>query len=70
MYSKNFTKFGLDMNLFVSIVSAIFVLVFSLFTIIWPGYFFGSRSEANHGENRARRGISLKYNIIREEELL
>jgi len=34
--SRNFTKFGLDMNLFVSIVSAILVLGFISFTIIRP----------------------------------
>lgn len=45
LYSKNFTKFGLDMNLFVSIVSALLVLGFASFTILKPDVsaeFFGA----------------------------
>lgn len=34
--SRNFTKFGLDMNLFVSVVTAILVLTFIIFTIVKP----------------------------------
>jgi len=47
--SRNFTKFGLDMNLFVSIVSALLVLGFISFTIIRPNLsaeFFGGVNEA------------------------
>ena len=36
LYSRNFTKFGLDMNVFVSVVSALLVLGFSVFTIVKP----------------------------------
>ena len=36
LYSRNFTKYGLDMNLFVSIVSALLVLGFIIFTISKP----------------------------------
>ena len=36
MFSRNFTKFGLDMNPFVSIVAAVLVLAFSIFTILRP----------------------------------
>lgn len=36
LYSRNFTKFGLDMNVFVSVVSALLVLGFASFTIIKP----------------------------------
>ena len=31
--SRNFTKFGLDMNIFVSVVTAVLVLAFIIFTI-------------------------------------
>lgn len=34
--SRNFTKFGLDMNLFVSGVTAVLVLAFIIFTISKP----------------------------------
>lgn len=34
--SRNFTKFGLDMNIFVSLVTAILVLSFIIFTISKP----------------------------------
>ncbi|MTI68958.1 MAG: BCCT family transporter [Firmicutes bacterium] len=36
LYSRNFTKYGFDMNLFVSLVSAVFVLGFIIFTITMP----------------------------------
>ncbi|QXM07113.1 BCCT family transporter [Crassaminicella indica] len=36
LHSRNFQRFGLDMNLFVSIASAILVLGFSIFTIVNP----------------------------------
>lgn len=36
LYSRNFTKFGLDMNIFVSVVTAILVLGFVIFTISLP----------------------------------
>lgn len=34
--AKNFTKFGLDMNIFVSLVTAVLVLAFVIFTIAQP----------------------------------
>ena len=36
LYSRNFTKFGLDLNIFVSVVTAILVLGFVVFTIAKP----------------------------------
>ena len=36
LYSKNFTRFGLDLNVFVSIVTTLLVLAFSIFTILKP----------------------------------
>ncbi len=36
LHSRNFTKFGFDMNLFVSLVSAVLVLGFITFTITMP----------------------------------
>lgn len=36
LYSRNFTKYGLDMNIFVSLVTAILVLGFIIFTILKP----------------------------------
>lgn len=36
LYSRNFTKFGLDMNVFVSLVTTILVLGFIIFTILKP----------------------------------
>lgn len=36
LYSRNFTKFGLDLNVFVSVVTAILVLGFVIFTIARP----------------------------------
>ena len=36
LYERNFKKYGFDMNLFVSIVSAVLVLGFIIFTITMP----------------------------------
>ena len=36
LYSRNFTKFGLDLNVFVTVVTALLVLAFSIFTIVKP----------------------------------
>lgn len=36
LYSRNFTKYGFDMNMFVSVVTALLVLAFSIFTILKP----------------------------------
>ncbi|PAT01283.1 hypothetical protein CI105_07440 [Candidatus Izimaplasma bacterium ZiA1] len=36
LFSKNYRRFGLDLNLFVSLLSAVLVLSFILFTIIFP----------------------------------
>lgn len=36
LYSRNFTRFGLDLNVFVSVVTALLVLAFSIFTILKP----------------------------------
>ena len=36
LYSRNFTKYGFDMNVFVSVVTALLVLAFSIFTIVKP----------------------------------
>ncbi|MDN5315799.1 MAG: hypothetical protein PWP10_4551 [Clostridiales bacterium] len=51
MFSRNFTGFGLDMNVFVSLASAILVLGFIVFTIIWPdtaaGFFGGINNYIN-----------------------
>lgn len=52
LYSRNFTKFGLDMNLFVSIVSAILVLGFIIFTILKPNVSAAFFSGANDFLNR------------------
>ncbi|NLZ94419.1 MAG: BCCT family transporter [Bacteroidales bacterium] len=49
LYSRNFTKFGFDMNVFVSVVTALSVLAFSLFTILKPelsAEFFGNVNTA------------------------
>ena len=55
LYSRNFTKFGLDMNLFVSIVSAILVLGFIIFTILKPNvsadFFAGANDFLNRNFN-------------------
>ena len=45
LYSKNFTRLGMDMNVFVSVVTALLVLAFSVFTILKPDVsaeFFGN----------------------------
>jgi len=36
LFEKNYKKFGLDLNLFVSLSSAILVILFILFTLIFP----------------------------------
>ena len=49
LYSRNFTKYGFDMNVFVSVVTALLVLAFSLFTILKPNLsaeFFGNANTA------------------------
>lgn len=46
--ARNFTKFGLDLNIFVTVVTAILVLAFVIFTIAQPtisSNFFGSINE-------------------------
>lgn len=52
LYSRNFTKYGLDMNLFVSIVSALLVLGFIIFTISKPDLSADFFSGANDFLNR------------------
>lgn len=52
LYARNFKRFGLDMNVFVSVVTALLVLAFSIFTIVKPNVsaeFFGN---VNAGLNR------------------
>jgi choline/carnitine/betaine transport len=49
LYSRNFKKFGFDMNVFVSVVTAVLVLSFSVFTILKPNVsaeFFGGINSA------------------------
>ena len=49
LYSRNYTGFGLDMNVFVSVVSALLVLGFSVFTILKPNVsaeFFANINDA------------------------
>ncbi len=49
LYSRNFTRFGFDMNVFVSVVTALLVLAFSVFTILKPSVsaeFFGGVNSA------------------------
>ena len=49
LYSRNFSKFGFDMNVFVSVVTALLVLAFSVFTILKPNVsaeFFGGVNSA------------------------
>ncbi|QWB99470.1 hypothetical protein KHQ88_04705 [Mycoplasmatota bacterium] len=38
LHKRNFVKYGLDLNIFVSVVSAIFVLSFILITVIFPDF--------------------------------
>lgn len=47
LYSKNYTKFGLDMNIFVSLVTALLVLGFIIFTIVKPNVSAKFFSEVN-----------------------
>lgn len=55
LYSRNFTKFGLDLNIFVSLVTAFLVLGFSIFTISKPNisaaFFSGINSMLNKNFN-------------------
>ena len=55
LHDRNYQKFGLDMNPFVSIVSAILVLGFSFFTIAQPdksaAFFSGIKSNINTNFN-------------------
>lgn len=55
LYSKNFTRFGLDMNVFVSLVSAFLVLNFIIITILKPNmsaeFFSGINSVLNKNFN-------------------
>lgn len=52
LYSRNFTKFGLDMNIFVSVVTAILVLAFIGFTILKPNTSSSFFAEANSFLNK------------------
>lgn len=52
LYARNFTKFGLDMNIFVSVVTAILVLTFIVFTITKPELASSFFSGANDFLNR------------------
>lgn len=55
LYSRNFNKYGFDMNVFVSVVTALLVLAFSVFTILKPNVsaeFFGNiNNEINKNFN-------------------
>ncbi|PAB59743.1 BCCT family transporter [Anaeromicrobium sediminis] len=55
LHNRNFTKYGLDMNLFVSIVSAVLVLGFIVFTIAKP-------NESAEVFNGIKDYINTKYN--------
>ncbi len=49
LYSRNFTKYGFDMNVFVTVVTALLVFAFSIFTILKPNVsaeFFGNANVA------------------------
>lgn len=52
LYSRNFTKFGLDMNVFVSLVTAILVLCFTIFTILKPSISAKFFSQINNYLNK------------------
>lgn len=52
LYSRNFKKWGFDMNLFVSIVSAILVLGFIIFTIAKPTLSAETFSGINNSLNK------------------
>ena len=52
LYSKNFTKLGLDLNVFVSLVTALLVLAFSIFTILKPDTSAAFFANANDAINR------------------
>lgn len=51
LYDKNFVRWGFDMNLFVSIVSAVLVIGFILFTLIKPDLAAATFSNINAGLN-------------------
>ncbi len=55
MYSRNFTRFGLDMNVFVSLTVAVLVLSFVVFTLIAPetaaNFFAGINTGINENFN-------------------
>jgi choline/carnitine/betaine transport len=52
LYDKNFTKFGFDMNVFVSLVSAIMVMGFIIFTITRPEQSADSFGKINDSLNK------------------
>lgn len=52
LQERNFTKYGFDMNLFVSIVSAVLVLAFIVFTIAMPVRSSGLFNKINDFINR------------------
>ncbi|MCT4596661.1 MAG: BCCT family transporter [Vallitalea sp.] len=52
LYDKNFTKFGFDMNVFVSLVSAIMVMGFIIFTITRPEQSASSFGKINDSLNK------------------
>ncbi len=51
LFDRNFVKWGFDMNLFVSIVSAILVLSFTAFTLLQPEVAADTFSSANSSLN-------------------
>ena len=52
MYGRNFKKAGLDLNIVVSGVSALLVLSFVIFTIIWPSTSSAFFASINHFINQ------------------
>ena len=52
LYSRNFTKYGFDMNVFVSVVTALLVLAFSVFTILKPNVSAEIFTSANSAINK------------------
>ena len=52
LYSRNFTRFGFDMNVFVTGVTALLVLAFSIFTIVRPHVSAEFFANVNEGINR------------------
>jgi len=55
LHGRNFRKYGLDMNLFVSMVSAVLVLGFIIFIIAKP-------NESAEMINDIKNYINIKYN--------